>query len=201
MSIRVNDRLSPCGKSQIDAVGASKTPLSLIKPHLRLLSGSGDALHGAIVERNIELANHVFDTCGIQVPNHVLVVPTGAATLEWTIDDKTRRRLFSGREVAINPAGLFVAPRWDANVDLILLAIAPSYLNGLVKADDDGGQRIELVPHFHVRDPLLVAVAHEQLKLREIWAIRIRLQLAANTRELAMFNLGDRQQAARVRSH
>ncbi|MGF6768505.1 hypothetical protein P3T18_000975 [Paraburkholderia sp. GAS199] len=27
------------------------------------------------------------------------------------------------------------------------------------------------------------------LKLREIWAIRIRLQLAAKTRELAMFNL------------
>jgi hypothetical protein len=27
------------------------------------------------------------------------------------------------------------------------------------------------------------------LKLREIWAIRMRLQMASNTRELAMFNL------------
>ena len=27
------------------------------------------------------------------------------------------------------------------------------------------------------------------LKLREIWAIRIRLQLASNTKDLAMFNL------------
>jgi hypothetical protein len=27
------------------------------------------------------------------------------------------------------------------------------------------------------------------LKLREIWAIRMRLQIASNNRELAMFNL------------
>lgn len=38
------------------------------------------------------------------------------------------------------------------------------------------------------------------LKLKEIWAIRIRLQLDHRTRELALLNLAIRQQVARVRS-
>ena len=37
------------------------------------------------------------------------------------------------------------------------------------------------------------------LKLKEIWAIRIRLQLDHRTRELALFNPSYRQQVARLR--
>ena len=38
------------------------------------------------------------------------------------------------------------------------------------------------------------------LKLKEIWAIRVRLELADRKRELALFNLAHRQQIARLRS-
>ena len=37
-------------------------------------------------------------------------------------------------------------------------------------------------------------------KLKEIWAIRIRLQMQERLRELALFDLGIGQQAARMRS-
>jgi len=36
------------------------------------------------------------------------------------------------------------------------------------------------------------------LKLKEIWAIRIRLQMAKNTRELALFNLGNSQKITSI---
>src|SRR4051812_36498905 len=38
------------------------------------------------------------------------------------------------------------------------------------------------------------------LKLKEIWAIRIRLQLECRTRELGVIQPGDRQQVTRLRS-
>jgi len=37
-------------------------------------------------------------------------------------------------------------------------------------------------------------------KIQEIWAIRIRLQMQSRLRNLALFDLGIRQQAARLRS-
>lgn len=39
------------------------------------------------------------------------------------------------------------------------------------------------------------------LKLREIWAIRTRLQMSSNARELALFNLAIDKQASGVRSN
>ena len=38
------------------------------------------------------------------------------------------------------------------------------------------------------------------LTLREIWALRTRLEMAGNTKELALFKPGDRQQGSRLRS-
>jgi hypothetical protein len=38
------------------------------------------------------------------------------------------------------------------------------------------------------------------LKLKEIWAMRIRLELSARTRDFAIFNLAHRQQVESMRS-
>lgn len=131
--------------------------VSHIKPHLRCLSTSGADLGHAVAERAIEPAAGVSDVAPLPVgpPVHVLVVYTGrSANLRWSADGAARRERFHTGEALVNPAGWASRPRWQDEVELLLLGIDPVWLEKLAA---EGGARgpVELVPRFHFTDPLL----------------------------------------------
>lgn len=132
---------------------------SLIKPHLKNLSGSGTKLNGMIIERNLEQPNSgIYRPTG-QDPKHIVVLHSAhPATLEWRINGKQKEAFFSEGEAILNPAGLFVAPRWKAPVGLLLMAIHPGVVNQIAREMGSGGQ-VELEPRFHFRDELLEQLA------------------------------------------
>ncbi|MER5503472.1 MULTISPECIES: AraC family transcriptional regulator [unclassified Streptomyces] len=130
---------------------------SRIKPHLRCLSGSGDRLEHAVVERAVERAVGVADSVPppIGPSRHVLVVHTGrSASLSWSADGAARRERFHAGEALVNPAGWASRPRWQDDVELLLLALEPAWLEKLA-AEDGAAGRFELEPRFHFTDPLL----------------------------------------------
>lgn len=128
---------------------------SLIKPHLKNLSGSGTRLDGVIVERDVEQPHSGIYRPAGQAPKHVVVLHADhPATLEWRMNGKRHEAFFSGGEAIINPAGLFVAPRWSGAVELLLTAIEPGFINR-VAAEMGSGRPVELTPRFHFRDTLL----------------------------------------------
>jgi hypothetical protein len=70
---------------------------SHIEPHLRWLSGGGDELGHAVVERAVERAAWMSDTAPSPVgpPRHVLVAHTGrSANLRWSADGAALRERF-----------------------------------------------------------------------------------------------------------
>ncbi|MGW7288858.1 helix-turn-helix domain-containing protein [Streptomyces sp. NPDC054847] len=130
---------------------------SHIKPHLRCLHGSGADLDHAVVERSVERAAGLSDTAPLPVgpPVHVLVVQTGrSADLRWSAEGTPRRERFHPGEALVNPAGWASRPRWQEDVELLLLGIDPLWLEKLAV---EGGAKgpVELVPRFHFTDPLL----------------------------------------------
>jgi AraC family transcriptional regulator len=128
---------------------------SLIKPHLRNLSGSGTLLDGIIVERDVEQSDSGIYRPGKQAPRHIVVLHSGdPATLRWRFNGRSHQAFFSGGEAIINPAGLFVAPRWSSTVELLLMAIQPRVMNRIAR--EMGAKKpVELMPRFHFRDALL----------------------------------------------
>ncbi|MFF0484926.1 helix-turn-helix domain-containing protein [Streptomyces sp. NPDC004435] len=130
---------------------------SYIKPHLRCLSGSGDHLAHAVVERSVERAAGLADTVPLPVgpSRHVLVVHTGhSANLRWSADGAARRERFHTGDALVNPAGWASRPRWQDDVELLLLAFDPVWLEKLAaEAGTESG--FELAPRFHFTDPLL----------------------------------------------
>jgi hypothetical protein len=44
-------------------------------------------------------------------------------TLEWTANGQRKQILISTGDMVVSPDGLFVAPRWEAEVELILLGV------------------------------------------------------------------------------
>ncbi|MFF8599977.1 helix-turn-helix domain-containing protein [Streptomyces sp. NPDC015232] len=130
---------------------------SYIKPHLRCLAGSGDRLGHAVVERAVERAAGVADSAPpVAGPSrHVLVVHTGrSANLRWSADGRARRERFHAGEALVNPAGWASRPRWQDDVELLLLALDPVWLEKLA-AEGGAPHRFELEPRFHFTDPLL----------------------------------------------
>ncbi|MGE3976798.1 MAG: helix-turn-helix domain-containing protein [Nitrospira sp.] len=132
---------------------------SLIKPHLKNLSGSGTKLDGMIIERDVEQPNSgIYRPTGDN-PKHIVVLHSAhPATLEWRFNGRQEEAFFSEGEAIINPAGLFVAPRWKAPVELLLLAINPSSVNQVAREMGSNGH-VELKPLFHFRDELLEQLA------------------------------------------
>jgi len=129
--------------------------LSLIKPYLLNLSGSGSKLNGIIVERNLEQPHADIDSATVKAAKHLIVVHARhPASLEWSIDGRRKEAMFSEGDAIINPVGLFVAPHWDAKVELLLVAIDPIFINQIAEEMDRPG-RVELIPHFQFRDGLL----------------------------------------------
>ncbi len=128
---------------------------SLIKPHLLNLSGSGSTLNGIIIERDVEQPHSDIDSSSVKSSKHVIVVHSGnPAKLEWKIDGRHKTSLFSEGKAIINPAGLFVAPRWSDEVEILLLAINPALVNRVAEEMNCPG-KVELIPRFQLRDELL----------------------------------------------
>ncbi|WP_217200710.1 helix-turn-helix domain-containing protein [Streptomyces buecherae] len=130
---------------------------SHIKPHLRCLHGSGTDLDHAVVERSAERAAGTSDLAPPPVgpPLHVLVVHTGRSTnLRWSADGTPRRERFHMGEALVNPAHWASRPRWQDDVELLLLGIEPEWLEKLA-AEGGATGKVELVPRYHFTDPLL----------------------------------------------
>lgn len=140
-------------------LGKEQPTSSLIKPHLKNLAGSGTKLDGMIIERDLEQSNSgIYRPTGHN-PKHIVVLHSAhPATLEWRINGKQKEAFFSGGEAIINPAGLFVAPRWKAPVELLLMAINPGLVNQIAREIGSDGQ-VELEPRCHFRDELLEQLA------------------------------------------
>jgi AraC family transcriptional regulator len=138
-----------------DLLRAAHPARSLIKPHLTYLSGSGTRLDGIIVERDLEQPNSgIYRPTG-HSPKHIVVLHSAhPAKLKWRINGRQKEAFFSGGEAIINPAGLFVAPRWSSAVELLLMAINPGFVNRIA-TEMGAGSPVELTPRFHVRDALL----------------------------------------------
>nr|WP_237526963.1 hypothetical protein [Streptomyces sp. SID337] len=124
---------------------------------MRCLDGSGSDLGHAVAERSIERAAGRSDVAPLSVgpPVHVLVVHTGqSANLRWSADGTPRQERFHAGEALVNPAGWAARPRWQDDVELLLLGIDPAWLEKLAAESGAPGQ-VELVPRFHFSDPLL----------------------------------------------
>ncbi len=137
------------------ALRAAQPACSLIKPHLKHLSGSGTRLDGVIVERDVEQPNAGLYRPTGQAPRHIVVLHSAhPATLEWRMDGRREEAFFTGGEAIINPAGLVVSPRWSRAVELLLMAINPGFVDR-VAMEMGAGSHVELAPRFHFRDALL----------------------------------------------
>ncbi|MBP5977187.1 helix-turn-helix transcriptional regulator [Brasilonema sp. CT11] len=132
---------------------------SLIKPNLLNLSGSGSMLNGVIIERNLDVPNVEFNNTSAKAAKHVIVVHSrSSASLEWKIDGSHKTSLFSAGDTVINPAGLFVAPRWSAEVEILLLGIDPVFMTRIAE-QMNRHSGLELIPRFQFRDELLRSLA------------------------------------------
>src|SRR5690606_1267548 len=128
---------------------------SAIKPQLINVSTSGTLLDGVVVERNRERANVDIDSRAVKASHHRLVVHAGVpARLDWRLNGSSRGALFSEGDAIVNPQGVFVAPRWSAEVELLLLAFSPLLVNRVGEELGRGGT-VELVPHVHFHDHLI----------------------------------------------
>ncbi|MBB1256083.1 AraC family transcriptional regulator [Streptomyces alkaliterrae] len=132
---------------------------SAIKPHLVNLSGSGPELAHAVVERDLEPAHAAYaGASGVGPSAHVLVVHAGTSTnLTWSADGRTRRERFHRGQALVNPAGLAARPRWERDVELMLVAFEPAWLEKLAEEAGHRGQ-LEITPRYHLTDPFLATL-------------------------------------------
>ncbi|WFB06031.1 AraC family transcriptional regulator [Streptomyces sp. LX-29] len=83
------------------------------------------------------------------------MVHTGrSANLRWSADGTACRERFHAGEALVNPAGWASRPRWQDDVELLLLAMEPAWLEKLA-AEEGAEGGFELAPRFHFTDPLL----------------------------------------------
>lgn len=128
---------------------------SLIKPHFQHLSGSGNTLDGFIVERNLENPEKESYLKPGSSPGNIVVIHGGQpASLKWKMNGTQKSSVFAGGEAILNPNGLYVAPKWSNQVELLLLAIQPALLNQVAE-QMNSGRAVEMIPCFHFRDELL----------------------------------------------
>lgn len=141
-------------------MGGVSSSRSVIKPHLVHLSGSGSALGHAVVERAVERAagTHPVAQPPAGPGSHILVVHAGTSTrLSWSADGAARRERFHRGQSLINPAGWAARPRWEEDVELMLVALDPVWLEKL--ADEGGlGGPLEITPAYHLSDPFLATL-------------------------------------------
>ena len=145
--------------TRIEKQNLESVQRSLIKPNLFNLSGSGSMLNGVINECNLELPNVKLNNALGKVVKDVIVLHSGSsASLEWKIDGSHKTSLFSAGDAIINPTGLFVAPRWSAEVEILLIGIDPVLITRIAE-QMKRYSGLEMIPHFQFRDELLCSLA------------------------------------------
>lgn len=132
---------------------------SAIKPQLINVSTSGTFINGVVVERNRERANVDIDSSAVKATQHLLVVHGGQpARLEWRHDGSYRDAQFTDGDAIVNPQGLFIAPRWRSEVEILLIALHPGLVNRTAEELGREGL-VELIPQIHFRDELIRQLA------------------------------------------
>ncbi len=132
---------------------------SAIKPQLFNLSTSGSLLTGAVIERNRERGDQDLDGTAVKAMRHLVVIHEGApARLDWRHDGVAHSETFAG-DVILNPLGLFIAPRWRADVELLLLALEPSFVSRV--AEEMGRYPVELIPRIRSGDEVVRALCRQ----------------------------------------
>ncbi|SDS51146.1 transcriptional regulator, AraC family [Streptomyces sp. TLI_053] len=75
-------------------------------------------------------------------------------SLRWSADGAARRERFYYGQSLVNPAGWASRPRWEADAELMLVALEPAWLEKLAAESDLPGP-LEIIPRFHLNDPFL----------------------------------------------
>jgi AraC family transcriptional regulator len=134
--------------------------MSLIKPELQRLSGGG-RVGAVVVERDIGAAEIGLDIPVVEPPRHVLVVQVGPpVTVEVTTAGRRQRSQFRRGELIFQPAGVPARLRWDAELHVLVVAIDAAFVDRAA-GDASGRARRELMPSFHIRDPLLQQISEQ----------------------------------------
>ncbi|MCW9707719.1 helix-turn-helix domain-containing protein [Fodinibius salsisoli] len=128
---------------------------SLIKPHFLNLSTTKNSLHGLIAERNIEQPKEEYRDLSIEPDKHILVLHNNHQNeLEWKINGNRKKERFRLSDLIINPAGLNANPHWETDVELLVLAINPTFIQ-FVAEEMNCPARVGLFPRFKFRDKFL----------------------------------------------
>lgn len=126
------------------------------KPYLTALSSSKAAWSGIIVEHVVDLTTEAH---AVSYPAHMLSVHhMQKATLEWTAESRTQSALYTSGDINITPAGFSVIPRWEEPSEFTLLTLKPQLINRVAQESTRGG-RVEVIPRYHTRDPLMEQIA------------------------------------------
>ena len=137
---------------------------SLIKPHFVNISGSGNALNGLIAERNIEQPKEEYRDLNIEPNKHIIVLHSNKQNnLEWKIDGKSKKQQFYNGDLIINPAGLNVSPKWSSDVELLVLAIKPKFVE-LISEEMNCPNSVGLFPQFKFQDKLINLLMKNMIK-------------------------------------
>jgi AraC family transcriptional regulator len=139
------------------AAGAMRR--SAIKPQLINVSSSGAFINGVVVERNRERANVDIDSSAVKASQHLLVIHSGQpARLEWRQAGSFRDAQFTNGDAIVNPQGLFIAPRWRSEVEILLIALNPGLVNRTAERLGREGL-VELIPQIYFRDEMIRQLA------------------------------------------
>lgn len=125
---------------------------SLIKPHFVNLTSSGNQLPGLVAERDIEQPKEEYRGLAVEPDKHIIVLHNNNSNkLEWKIDGQRKEEHFAQDDLIINPAGLNVNPHWSSDVELLVLAIKPDFVE-FVSESVDRPANVGLFPQFRFHD-------------------------------------------------
>lgn len=128
---------------------------SYIKPHFVNLSSSGNLLDGIIAERDIEQPKEKYRDLSVEPNKHILVLHNNhQSTLEWKINGSRKKERFRNSDLIINPAGLNSNPHWETDVELLVLAINPTFIQ-FVAEEMNCPANVGIFPQFKFQDQFL----------------------------------------------
>lgn len=125
---------------------------SLIKPHFVNLTSSEKQLPGLVAERDVEQSKEEYRGLAVEPNKHILVLHNNNRNkLEWKLEGKKQEEQFVKDDLIINPAGLNVNPHWNSDVELLVLAIKPDFVE-FVSESVDRPANVGLFPQFKFQD-------------------------------------------------
>ncbi|MGP4015781.1 helix-turn-helix domain-containing protein [Saccharopolyspora sp. 5N708] len=125
---------------------------SRIERNFEIASGGDADLDHIVIERGLRRARR-RPHWGSAPAKHLVAMCCGrTACLEWTVDGRRYQARFQAGDIVVQPAGLRASPRWDADVELAVVVIAPECV---ARFRSESGGDGTLVPAFAVRDVML----------------------------------------------